>query len=56
MSLIISGRALDFPPQRASRAAAESEKVITSLGLVFSIHIKAHRIAINLDVKNIAPN
>ena len=37
MSLIISGRAFDFPPLNTSRAAAESEQMITSLGLVSSI-------------------
>ena len=55
MSVIISGRALDFPPFKASRAAAESEQMITSLGLVSSIPLKAHRIAINSDVKTELP-
>ena len=40
-----SGRALDVPPLKA----AESEQIITSLGMVSSIHLKAHRIAINSD-------
>ena len=55
MSIIISGQALDLPPLKDSREPAESEQMITSLGLVSSFHLKAHRIAFNSVVNTELP-
>lgn len=55
ISFTMSGRALDFPTLKVSKAAAESEQIITSLGLASSIHHKAHRTAINSVLKKELP-
>lgn len=55
ISFTMSGQALDFPTLKVSKSAAESEQIITSLGLASSIHHKAHRTAINSVLKKELP-